>query len=311
MIQTPPGDVTATALTANPTSAAVDTPVQLTASVTDSTTTATSALPSGTVTFYDNGSSNSNAITGSSLNLETVNLNGSGVATIDYPFSPAGSHYVVAVFNSSNLSNWASSTSAQVDFTANAQSSYTPAAQDVEVDIPAGTLTITTPYSPTNPFNLGTATLNAGAGTFSANAPFGSAANPAQGVTITDTGIGENTWTASAEATNFTNGPEGSADDINAENLTFIGVTPSYIGGNDYGTGVGDIAVNTNNVTNGRTVYAANASGSQGLAGAPHVFASSAAPGTGSVYVYGNLNLVAPSSAAPGEYTSTLTFTIV
>jgi hypothetical protein len=311
VVQTPPGDVTATALTVNPTSATAYTPVTLTASVTDTTTTATTAIPSGTVTFYDNGSTNSNAITGGSLNLETVNLNGSGVASTTYPFNPAGTHYIVAVFNSSTLSNWANSTSSQVDFTATGQGSYTPAPQDVDVDIPAGTLTITTPYSPTNPFNLGTAPLNAGAGTFSASAPFGSAGSPTQGVTITDTGIGENTWTASAEATNFTNGPEGSADDINAENLTFTGVTPSYLGGNEYGTGAGDIAVNTNNVTNGGAVYAASATGSQGLASVPHAFASSAAPGTGSVYIYGNLNLVAPSSAAPGEYTATLTFTIV
>ena len=314
-VQSPPGDTTSTALTVDPTSATTNSLVQLTASVTNVTTTATTAAPTGTVTFYDNGATNSNAITGSSIALETVNLGAGGTATVTYPIGPVGTHYIVAAFNSSNLTDWANSASAAVDYTATAQGSYTPAAQNVEVDIPAGTLTITTPYSPTNPFNLGTATLNAGNGTYSASAPFGSAAHPSQGVTITDTGIGENTWTASAEVTNFTSGGEVSpSDDINAENLTFTGVTPGYLTGNDYGTlgtNGGTIAINTNNVGNGGVVYAAGVSGSEGLATVPHAFASSSAAGTGSVYIYSVLNLVAPSSVTPGEYTATLTFTIV
>jgi hypothetical protein len=314
-VLTPPGDATNTALGVNPTSAAVDAPVQLTASVTNTTTTATPAAPVGTVTFFDNGSTNSNAITGSSIALETVNLV-AGTAVVSYPISPAGTHYIVAVFNSSNLTDWADSTSAAVDFTATAQASPTPSQQNVEVDIPTGTLTITTPYSATNPFNLGTATLNAGTGTFSATAAFGSALNPSQGITITDTGIGENNWTASAEVTNFTNGGDGhNSDDISAENLTFTQVTPGYIAGNEYGTAGsngGSIAITTNDVDNGNIVYPASAlTGTEGLAGEPHSFAVSSASGTGSVYIYGNLNLIAPSSVTPGEYTATLTFTIV
>jgi len=314
-IQTPPGDTTSTALSVDPTSATSNTLVQLTASVANTSTTATTNGPTGTVTFYDNGATDSNVITGGSIALETVDLGAGGTVSVTYPISPAGTHYIVAQFNSSNLALWADSTSAQVEYVATGQSSPAPAAQNVEVDIPAGTLTITTPYSPTNPFNLGTATLNAGAGTFSASAAFGSLAHPSQGVTITDTGIGENTWTASAEVTNFTSGGEVSpSDDISGENLTFTGVTPGYIAANDYGTpgtNGGSIAINTNSVGNGGTVFPAGASGNQGLAGVPHAFASSSASGTGSVYVYGLLNLVAPSSVTPGEYTATLTFTIV
>jgi hypothetical protein len=313
-VETPPGDATTTALTVDPTSATAYTSVQLTASVSNASTTATSAGPQGTVTFYDNGSSTSNAITGSSISLETVDLGSGGTVTISYPISPAGPHNIVAVFTSSNLSNWADSTSVGVPFTSTVPAPHAAAPQDTEVDIPAGTLTITTPYSPTNPFDLGTATLNPGAGTYTASAPFGSSSQPGQGITITDTGIGENSWTASAEATNFTNGGDGgNGDAINAENLTFTQVTPAYISGNEYGTAGtngGAIAVNTADVGNNGVVYAASTSGSEGLAGVPHTFASSSAAGTGSVHVYGRLNLVAPSSVTPGEYTATLTFTI-
>jgi hypothetical protein len=310
-IQTPPGDTTNTALTVVPGSGTEYSLVTLTATVTDETTSATTQAPTGgTVSFYDNGATNSNAITGGSELLETVNL-ANAEAGVTYPISPTGTHYVVAAFSSANLSDWANSTSAAVEYTATAAATPTPSAQNLDVDIPAGTLTITTPYSPTNPFNLGTASLNAGAGTFTASADFGSISTPQDGVTITDTGIGENTWTASAEVTNFTNGGDGAnSDDINAQNLTFTGVEPAYTQGNEYGTGPGDIAVNTSNVLNGGTVFAKNATGTEGLAGEPHQFAASSAPGTGTVYVYGVLNLVAPSSVTPGEYTATLTFTI-
>lgn len=313
-IETPPGDTTNTALTVDPTSGAENAPVDLTATVTDTTTTATTAAPTGSVTFYDNGATNSNAITGSSVELGTANVGAGGTWSVDFPIPTPGANYIVAAFDSSNLSDWANSTSLAVEYTATGVSASTPPGQNLELDIPAGTLTITTPYSPTNPFNLGTATLNAAAGTFSASAPFGSSTHPTEGITITDTGIGENTWTASAEATNFTNGGDGSyADDISAENLTFTQVTPGYLAGNQYGTAAtngGTIAVDTNDLDNGATVYAAGAIGTQGLAGEAHAFATSAAPGTGSVYVYGKLNLVAPSSVTPGVYTATLTFTV-
>lgn len=56
--------------------------------------------------------------------------------------------------------------------------------------------------------------------------------------------------------------------------------------------------------------YASNATGSDGLKGGPHAFATAAA-GDGSVYIYGTLSLVAPDSTPPGTYSTTLTFTIV
>jgi hypothetical protein len=108
-------------------------------------------------------------------------------------------------------------------------------------------------------------------------------------------------WTASATVTDFS---DGSGDVINGQNLTLTGVTPSYVVGNALQSG--DVV--TSNVTNTQ-IYSATASGSDGLRGGPHVFASAAA-GAGSVYVDGVLTLVAPTSTAGGAYTATLTFTV-
>lgn len=303
-ISPPPAAATATALTVDPSSAPAYTSVSLTAAMTSSDVALASSA--GSVSFYDNGSTSTNVISSSSVLLGTEALGTGGVASLSYSTFAQGAHNIVAEFLPSDPSVYNSSTSPAVLFTATAPT-YTPAPADLSVAIPPGTLTITTPYTPSNPFNLGTATLNPGQGTYTASAPFGSSSDPSAGVTITDTGIGEETWTASASVTDFTN---GGTDTINGQNLTFTGVTPSYLTGNAYGTGVGQIPVDTQDVTNDGTVYASGASGSDGLEGGPHQFADSTAPGGGSVYVYGNLDLTAPSSVTPGMYTATLTFTV-
>jgi Bacterial Ig-like domain (group 3) len=312
-----PAANTTTALTVNPSTAAADTAVTLTANVTSGG----SALSSGagTVYFYDNGSSTNDSVSTASTLLGTSPLGTGGTASLTYSSFAEGTHNLVVEFEPENTAVYNSSTSPVALFAATAPT-YTPDQQGVSVSIPAGTLTITTPYTSATPFNLSTATLNAGGGYFSATAPFGSDTLPSpgqtyQGITITDTGIGEQPWTASVTATNFS-GPD--SDTINAQNLSFTGVEPLYISGNQYAAS-GGIPVNTSAVTSdtwnagtGPTgdVYSATASGSDGLAGGPHQFADTASAGGGSVYIYGNLNLVAPSSVTPGLYTATLTFTV-
>jgi hypothetical protein len=148
---------------------------------------------------------------------------------------------------------------------------------------------------------LGTASLNANATEFTASAPFGNVGSPDLGVTITDTRAGDLSWTASATVTNFSNGSGGV---INAQDLTFTDVTPSYIAGNALQSG----SVVTTNVTNSQ-IYGPTATGSDGLSGGPHEFASAAA-GAGSVYIDGVLTLTAPTSTPGGQYAATLTFTV-
>jgi len=222
------------------------------------------------------------------------------VASITYSSFAQGAHNLVAQFTPADPATYVTSTSSPVVFTAT-QPAVAPASQGVQVSVPAGTLTITTPYSSANPFELGTAVLNADATTFTASAPFGSTTNPSQGVTVTDTRAGDQPWTASATVTNFV---DPNSDVVNAQNLSFTGVTPSYLNGNALQAG----SVVTTNLTSAGG-YAPGATGSDGLAGGPHVFATAAA-GAGSVYIDGVLTLVAPTSTPAGVYTATLTFTV-
>jgi hypothetical protein len=135
-------------------------------------------------------------------------------------------------------------------------------------------------------------------------------------VTITDTRAGDQEWTASLETTNFS----GGANVINGQNLEFTQVAPSYVTGNALQSGdvisndVPSGAITTTGTGTGTSVtaatpFGASATGNAGLADTPHQFASAAA-GDGSVYVDGQLTLVAPSSTPPGTYTATVTFTI-
>jgi hypothetical protein len=295
-----PAAATTTALAVNPTSAAADTAVTITATVTQSSNSAALASGAGTVSFYDNGTATGDATTSSSTLLGTETLGTGGVASLTYSSFATGAHNLVAVFTPSNSATYSSSISPVVLFTATTPTSA-PDAQPLTVSIPAGALTITTPYTAANPFQLGTAVLSPSDGSFSVSAPFGSSNNPNDGVTVTDTLAGDGPWSASATVTNFT---DSSSDVINAQNLSFTNVTPSYIAGNALQSG--DVV--TTNVPSGQ-VYGPTATGTDGLAGGPHQFATAAA-GDGSVYIYGLLNLTAPSSTPAGTYTATLTFTI-
>ncbi len=195
-----------------------------------------------------------------------------------------------------------------------------PDPQNLEVSIPAGGLYISTPYTATNPFNLGNAVLNPATATFSASAPFGSASDPGAGVSITDTQAAGTGWVAFAQTTDFTSG----TNTINGQNLTLTNVTPVSIPGNSLTAS--DVATQSVTDTGLGTAdsYAAGAGGTDGLqafsdvspsgTADAHQFAAttSNAPGfgIGSIYVDGVLNLVAPSSTPAGTYTATLTFTI-
>jgi hypothetical protein len=288
-ITSAPAAGTTTALSVNPTSAPAYTAVTLTANVTKTSNGNPLTAADGSVQFFDNGTTS----------LGTAPLTSGGVATLNYSTFAVGNHSITAQFLPANSNTYATSTSLAVGFTATTPTS-TPDPQTVDVEIPAGTLTITTPYTPSNPFDLGNASLDPSDSKFTASGQFGSAAHPEQGVTITDTRAGDQSWTASATVTDFT---DGGSDVINGQNLTFTGVTPSYISGNGLQSGVV-----TNDVTNS-AVYGANAPGSDGLKGGPHQFAT-AAQGAGEVYIDGQLNLNAPTSTPAGSYTATLTFTI-
>ena len=296
-----PAAGTTTALGVNPSSAPADTAVTLSANV--SLTSDSTALASGTgsVAFYDNGSTASNTINASSVLLGTQPVGTGGTASLVYSFFAQGTHNVVAVFTASNSALYQNSTSAAVVFTAGAPAGASTSGS-IDTTIPAGGLTISTPYSSSTPFQLGTAVLNSAGTEFTASAPFGTAATPSGGITITDTRAGDLPWTATGSVSNFSNASGGL---INGEDLSFTGVTASYISGNALQSG----DVTTTNVPSAGG-YSTTDSGTNGLGGnTPHTVATTAA-GAGSVYIYGNLSLVAPSSTPGGAYSATLVFTV-
>jgi hypothetical protein len=302
-VSPPPATGTTTALGVNPSTAAADTAVALTADVSVTSTSAPLASGTGTVDFYDNGTSTSDTITSSSELLGTGIVGTGGVATLSYSLYAVGAHNLLAEFLPANTAVYNSSTSLVVLFTATTPQ-YAPDLQTVEVGIPAGTLVISTPYGPNNVFNLGTAALNAAQSSFTATAPFGSSSSPGAGVTITDTRAGDLPWTASVESSNFTDGATP-PDVINGQNLAFTSVAPVYITGN----ALQSPDVTVYQLPSTGAPYAPTATGTDGLGGEAHEFASATA-GEGSVNVIGVLTLTAPTSSPAGEYTATLTFTI-
>lgn len=58
--------------------------------------------------------------------------------------------------------------------------------QTIVVTVSPGSLLISTPYTPSNPLSLGTAILNSSGTRLTASAPFGTAANPSTGISISD-----------------------------------------------------------------------------------------------------------------------------
>lgn len=286
-----PATPTTTGLSVNPSTAPAFTAVALHADVTKTSGGTALAAGAGSVKFLD----------GSTV-LGTSPLTASGADLSSSSFA-VGTHQITAQFVPADPAIFTGSTSPQVSFTAT-QPSSTPATQTVIVSLTSGTLTITTPYSTTNPFDLGNLVLNPAASQYSASAPFGDAADPASGVSIVDTRAGDQPWTASVTTTDFVN---GGGDLINGQNLSFTGVTPGYVSGDALNAATKPVV--TNDVTDAATAYAPGDSGSDGVKGGPHQFAS-AAHGLGSAYVFGNLNLKAPASTNAGQYTATLTFTI-
>jgi Bacterial Ig-like domain (group 3)/WxL domain surface cell wall-binding len=285
-----PAVPTTTGLSVNPSTAPAFTAVSLHADVTKTSDASALAAGAGTVKFLD----------GATV-LGSAPLTASGADLSSSSFA-VGTHQITAQFVPTDSAVFSGSTSDQVAFTAT-QPTSAPASQTVKVSLTSGALTITTPYSAANPFDLGNLVLDPSHALYKASAPFGDAADPGNGVSIVDTRAGDQPWTASVTTTDFVN---GSSDVINGENLSFTDVQPGYVT-NDAISPSNPIV--TNDVTTAATPYAPGDPGSDGAKGNPHQFAS-ATKGLGAVNVFGNLNLKAPASTKAGQYTATLTFTI-
>jgi hypothetical protein len=232
--------------------------------------------------------------------------------TFAVSFATAGVHHVTAKFVPTDPTLFTSTTSPVVDVTATTVAtpdclltgSSCTDAQSFTVNVPAGSIVISTPYSALNQFNMGAMALDTAGSQYSASKAFGDAANPALGVTITDTRAGGKGWTASLQSSDFING----TSTINAGNLGFTGVTPRYLTNNLLGS-TGHLVSVFDNAAPVTALGFPAAAPALSLA-TPQKFASTGI-GAGSVNVTGLFTIVAPSSVPAGQYDGTVTFTII
>lgn len=157
----------------------------------------------------------------------------------------------------------------------------------VTVSIPVGMLSITTPYTPAAPLDLGPAVLDLATSTYSASAPF-------RDIAITDTRAGELGFTASAVC-----GP-------------FRGATDEFDGGHAGLTDLRARQVPGNALQAADVVLTDHPAAVDGLA-VPRRFARyGSGRSTGTVRIDGVLAVAAvPSSVDAGVYRAVVTFTAV
>jgi hypothetical protein len=234
------------------------------------------------VTFTDGGANVGTAAPGTG----TFSITTSGLGE--------GSHTITATFNPTDPAAFGSSSSTAPAFALTAPQ-YAPAEQNLQADIPPGTLVISTPYTPSNPLNLGTLALNPAATQYSASAAF-------SGITVTDTRAGDLAWTVSALASPLTS----SAGSVSAQNVGLTGIVADPVSGNALTAGS---VVATSNPAASPAV-APSAPGAAGLGGGSPHRVLHADHGEGSIGFHGLVTLNAPSSAGPGTYLGTITFTI-
>jgi Bacterial Ig-like domain (group 3) len=214
-----------------------------------------------------------------------------GVAAYHTNSFGSGAHSFTAVFVPADPTKFVTSTSTATTAT------YTPVGvfddQTVVVTIPVGTITLTTPYTPDAPLNLGEASYDAATSTYYAQAPFAN-------ILINDTRAGAMGFTASVVAGDF----------VNAD-TTLIG-DKSF--GGQY-AGLTDLVATqlpNNRLHPADMVLTDRAPVTPGLALA-QVFATHAAGlSIGSTQIDGVFKLAQiPTSVAQGKFTSTVTFSVI
>jgi hypothetical protein len=300
----PPLDTTTTSLAETGGGAAAG-PVTFTGTVTDTTNSANNPVTSGSVSLYDNGSASPFA---------TVALSSTGTFTDTYTYTAAGSHSVVADY-SGNSTLYAPSSSAPVTFTESAPACTTcNTAATIEGTVPAGTLSISTPFTATNPLNLGTLALNSNGTYFSASRELDTSSTDYptgptgfSGITVVDTQAGNIPWTVTALASNLSDGGSNPGSTISGENVGLTGLLAVAVPGN--ALTAGDLTFT--NAAAPIPPVAPTDTGSQGLGGSvPHLIVTDATQADGTIGINGLLTLNAPTSTEAGTFTGTITFTI-
>ncbi len=282
-------------------------PVTFTGTVTDITTSANNPVNAGTVSLFDNGSTTAFA---------NGAVSSTGTFSITYNYTSAGSHSVVATY-SGNSTEWAGSSSSSVTFTESAPACSTcNDTQTIEGTVPAGTISISTPYTASNPLNLGTLALNSAGTFFTASAPLdpnssnvptaGAYPDPTfNGITVVDTQSGNLPWTVTATSSNLSDGSGDANGVISGENVGLTNLAAVLVPGNAIVAG----DVNLFNQPAASPPVAPTDTGSLGLIAGPTIATDTAQP-DGTVGINGTVTLNAPTSTEAGLFVGTITFTI-
>jgi hypothetical protein len=251
-----------------------------------------------------------------------VPVSNGGVANLDIPTAslsgstPVGTPHAVTAIYSEGI-KFASSTSLPASFSLLA---YATDVQNIQTSISAGTLIISTPYTPVAPLVLPAMSLNQDGSEYSTSANF-------SGISVADTRPGVLPYTLSAIATNLTKSgvsTPGVSETINAQNvglnlsgLTSTNVTPNTFLGSQASSYLpcSPPSATCQNVTgfnNGPAAHVdANAGGTAGLGGSsPHPVLH-VSNGLGTTITNGTLTITAPTNTLDGTYAGTITFSII
>ena len=270
----------------------------------------------GTFTFNYVGTGTT---TGSGALGTAPESGGTGSLSITQLTLPPGTYNVTATFAPTSNS-FANSTSQPVALTVTAPTctgapdpsgATCTDTQTINVTVNPGSLTITTPYTATNPFVLPAMTLNAAATALQTTARFPNSTDPQ---ILVHSSLGGNpNWTVSVTDSNLTCASgscttpvTGDFQSINGENMGLTGgASNTPLPSASF---PGTVAFTDNPAA--FPPVAPSDTGSQGLKNGPHTFAKSAGGGNGSVSLYGTLSLNAPTATQAGTYTGTITFTV-
>ena len=256
------------------------------------------AVSAGKVDFYDNGS-------GSSLGTVPGSAAVNGVYTLTLPNGfAAGPHSIVAKFTPTDVTQSAASQSGPQAFTtqppatgacAAAGSSCTDT-QNVQVTVGSGTLVINTPYTASNPLDLGTLAPNSTGTELTASKQF-------QNIVITDSRNGSSGYTVSAQSSNLSDGKSNAGSTISSQNVGLTGLTSTTSAGF-----TGTVTPHDNPAA--EPAVAPGAAGTQGLGNAAHPVLGVTGNSRGTVTANGTLTINAPTSTEQGLFTGTITFTV-
>jgi hypothetical protein len=177
-----------------------------------------------------------------------------------------------------------------------------PDHQAIRVCVPPGTLTLTTPYTPDAPLDLGTLSLDPDGTQLDASAPFSS-------IVVTDTRLGALPWSLDAQASSLTGGTDGTGGSLGSIAAQNLGLTDVTVDSAPPGVDLESVFTAYDHPP-AQPAVQPDAAGSAGLGGGvPHLVAETTA-GRGSWILHATLTLVAPTSTAPGTYTGTVTLTV-